>query len=79
MTAIKSPQDLRRSSRITVSIPLEVLSHNPDGKETRAAATTKYVNKHGALLLTEQPFPAGSEVTLHIPHLEHMSKFRKRS
>ena len=70
MTAIESPQDLRRSSRIIVSIPLEVLFQNPDGKETRAAATTKYVNKHGALLLTEQPFPAGSEVTLHIPHLE---------
>ena len=70
MTATESPQDMRRSSRIIVSIPLEVLSQNPDGKETRAAATTKYVNKHGALLLTEQLFPADSEVTLHIPHLE---------
>ncbi len=70
MTELQSPQDLRRSSRITVSIPLEVRCQNPDGSETQAAATTKYVNKHGGLLLTEQLFPLDSEVTLYIPHLE---------
>jgi len=70
MPAPESPQDLRRSSRISVNIPLEIRSQNPEGGETRAAATTKYVNKHGALLLTEQVYPADSDVTLYIPHLE---------
>lgn len=69
-----SPQDLRRSSRITVTIPLEVRSQ--DGNETRAAATTKYVNRHGALLLTEQLFPLDTEVTLYIPHLERETQSR---
>ena len=65
-----SPQDLRRSSRISVTIPLEVRTQNPDGSEIRAAATTKYVNRHGGLLLTEQMLLTDSEVTIHIPHLE---------
>ena len=71
-----SPEDLRRSSRISVTIPLEVRSQNPDGSATRAAATTKYVNKHGALLLTEQMLPTDSEVTLYIPHLEREAQCR---
>ena len=65
-----SPQDLRRSSRISVTIPLEVRSQNPDGSETRAPATTKYVNRHGGLLLSEQMLVTDSEVMLYIPHLE---------
>ena len=68
--ASPSPQDLRRSSRISVTIPLEVRSQNPDGSETRAACTTKYVNRHGGLLLSEQMLLTDSEVTLYIPHLE---------
>lgn len=69
MTGPASPQDLRRSSRITVTIPLEVRHQDLDGNQTRAPATTKYVNKHGALLLAEQMIPTDSEVTLYIPHL----------
>jgi hypothetical protein len=68
MPGSESPKDGRRSSRITVTIPLEIRSQ--DGSDTRAPATTKYVNKHGGLLLTEQMFPLNSEVTLFIPHLE---------
>jgi len=70
MPGAESPQDLRRSSRISITIPLELRGENPDGTETRAAATTKYVNKHGALLLTEQFYPADSDVTIYIPHFE---------
>lgn len=70
MTGIQSPRDLRRSSRITVSIPLEVLGQDADGREVRAAATTQYVNKYGALLLAERPFPVNAEVTLQLPHQE---------
>jgi hypothetical protein len=70
MPGAESPQDLRRSSRISVTIPFELRSQNPDGSETRAAGVTKYVNRHGALLLTEQFYPADSDVTIYIPHLE---------
>lgn len=70
MTGIQSPRDLRRSSRITISISLEVLGRDANGQEVRAAATTKYVNKHGALLLVERPFPVNTEVTLQLPHQE---------
>ena len=65
--ASPSPQDLRRSSRISVTIPLEVRSQNPDGSETLAACTTKYVNRHGGLLLSEQMLLTDSEVTLYAP------------
>jgi len=70
MTGIQSPQDLRRSSRITISIPVEVLGQSSDGQEIRAAATTKYVNRHGALLLADRAFPLDAEVTVRLPHLE---------
>ena len=70
MTGNQSPQDLRRSSRITVTIPLEIRSQETDGTETRVQATTKYVNRHGALLLADQAFPLDTEVRLYIPHLE---------
>ena len=70
MTGIQSPRDLRRSSRIIISIPLEVAGRDADGREIRAAATTKYVNKHGAHLLAERPFPVNAEITLRLPHLE---------
>jgi Tfp pilus assembly protein PilZ len=68
MPAIETGKELRRSSRITVSIPLEILGRDSDGTEIRAAATTKYVNKHGALLLADRPFPIETEITLQIPH-----------
>ena len=70
MTGLQSPQDLRRSSRITISIPVEVLGQDTDGQEIRAAATTKYVNRHGALLLAEGSFPLDAEVTVRLPHLD---------
>ena len=70
MTGLQSPQDLRRSSRITISIPVEVLGQDTDGQEIRAAATTKYVNRHGALLLADRAFPLDAEVTVRLPHLE---------
>ena len=68
MAGIATGKDLRRSSRISVSIPLEILGRNSDGAEIRAAATTKYVNKHGALVLADRPFPLETEITLQIPH-----------
>ena len=76
MTGIQSPRDLRRSSRITISIPVEVLGQDTDGEKIRAAATTKYVNRHGALLLAERAFPLDTEVTVQIPHLEREQQCR---
>ena len=76
MTGLQSLQDLRRSSRISISIPLEVRGQDRQGKEVQVAGTTKYVNRHGGLLLTQLPFPADSEVTIHIPHLEREQSCR---
>ena len=74
MPAIPVGKDLRRSSRITISIPLEILGRDSDGSEIRVAATTKYVNKHGALLLADQPFPIETEITLQIPHQDRTAQ-----
>ncbi|MGH9786202.1 MAG: PilZ domain-containing protein [Terriglobia bacterium] len=68
MPAIATGKDLRRSSRITISIPVDVLGRDSDGMEVRAAATTKYVNKHGALLLADRSFPIETELMLQLPH-----------
>ena len=76
MTGNQSPQDLRRSSRITVTIPLEIGSQEPDGAETRVQAATKYVNRHGALLLADRAFPLDTDVMLYIPHLERETQCR---
>ena len=70
MPAIATGKDLRRSSRITISIPLELVGQDSDGMEIHTIATTKYVNKHGALLLADRPFPIETEVTLQMPHQE---------
>lgn len=68
MPGIATGKELRRSSRITISIPLEILGRDSDGMEIRAAATTKYVNRHGAVLLADRTFPLETKITLQIPH-----------
>lgn len=68
MPAIATGKELRRSSRIIISIPLEMLGRDSGGMEIRAVAMTKYVNKHGALLLADRMFPLKTEITLQIPH-----------
>jgi hypothetical protein len=74
MSAIPTGKDLRRSSRITVAIPLEILGRDSDGTENRVAAITKYVNKHGALLLADQAFPIETEITLQIPRQDRTAQ-----
>ena len=74
MPGIAAGQELRRSSRISISIPLEVLGQDAQGSEIHAAATTKYVNKHGALVLADRAFPLNTEVTLQIPHQERSER-----
>ena len=71
---VQDPRDLRRSSRIVISIPVEVMGRDADGNEIREVTTTKYVNKHGGLLFVEQPFPLGAEVFVGIPHVERKQK-----
>lgn len=68
------PRDLRRSSRIVISIPVEVLGRDADGSEVREVTTTKYVNKHGAQIFLDHPFPLGAEVFVGIPHLERKQR-----
>lgn len=68
MPGIAAGKELRRSSRISISIPLEIRGRNTQGSEFHAAATTKYVNKHGALLLADRSFPLHTELTLQLPH-----------
>ena len=74
MPGIATGPELRRSSRISISIPLEVLGQDAQGSEIHAAATTKYVNKHGALVLADRAFPLNTEVTLQIPHQDRAKR-----
>ena len=74
MSEPQRPEDLRRSSRITISITIEVTGRNAEGMEITETATTKYVNKQGALLLLKYPFPLGAEVEVSIPRLERQQK-----
>ena len=69
-----TPQDLRRSSRLVLSIPVQVSGRDASGVEVHEKATTKYVNKHGALLFLQHQFSMGSEVVVSIPHLERQQR-----
>ena len=72
--SVVDPRDLRRSSRIVISIAVEVMGRDADGTEITETATTKYVNRHGALLVLKYPFPLGAEVLVSVPHLGRQQK-----
>ncbi len=69
-------RDARRSSRIALSIPVEVSGLDASGAEIHESTTTTIVSRHGAYMFLEHRLLVGSELFLMIPHLDRKQKCR---
>ncbi len=76
METLNTSRSSRRSSRISVSIPVEVYYRESAGREIRVHANTDLVNKHGARFTSKHSFPIDSEVILSIPHMQKQQHCR---
>ena len=76
MGELDTSKDARRSSRTSVSIPVEVYCRAGDGREIRVRTNTKLVNKHGASFTSKHRFPIDSEVILSIPKFQKQQQCR---
>ncbi len=54
----------RRSQRVFLVVPIDVVWGRSDGLQVREAGHTEVVNAHGALLRTSAKFPCKKEVKL---------------
>ena len=68
--------DVRRSTRILLSIPVEVSGWDVEGREIHEKTTTSLVNKHGARISLQQKISVGSNVVISIPHLKREQRCR---
>ena len=68
--------DVRRSTRIALSIPVEVSGWDVEGREIHEKTTTSFVNKHGARISLQHKFSVGSNVVISIPHLKREQRCR---
>jgi PilZ domain-containing protein len=66
----------RRSSRVALSIPVEVVGIDASGTEVHEKASTKIVSRHGAYLFLHRRLFVGSDVTVRVPHLNLEQKCR---
>ncbi|MBI4464213.1 MAG: hypothetical protein HY647_05865 [Acidobacteria bacterium] len=74
MATSESLSDMRRSTRLALTIPVEVSGRDTAGKPVREKAATKLVNKHGACVLLKHFFAVGAVVTLRVPHLDRQQQ-----
>ena len=68
--------DLRHSTRIPLSIPVEVTGWDVGGWGFLEKTTTNLVNKHGARISLQHKFSVGSNVVISIPHLKREQRCR---
>ena len=68
--------DVRRSTRISLSIPVEVSGWDVEGREIQEKTTTSLVNKNGARISLQHKFSVGSKVVISIPHLKREQRCR---
>jgi len=64
----------RRSSRLALSIPVEIVGLDAAGTEIHEKAATKVVSKHGAYLFLVHRLQVGSELMLRVPHVNREQK-----
>jgi len=69
-----SSADGRRSSRITLSLPIVIHGKDAQQKAFRESTHTLIVNKHGAKFLTSQRLVLGAEVLIENPSLGSVAK-----
>ena len=59
--------DQRRSSRLAISVPVEIHGMDATGADILEKVSTKIVSKHGAFLILDHRMLVGSEVSLRVP------------
>ena len=69
-------KDMRRSTRIALSIPVEVSGWDVEGREIHEKTTTNLVNKHGASITLQHKFSIDFNVVISIPHLKREQRCR---
>ncbi len=57
----------RRSTRLSIAIPIFISGTNSQGEHFREKAHTLVVNKHGAKIATAQPLAYGAEIVIENP------------
>ena len=72
----KNLRDSRRSSRIALSIPVEVSGVDASGAEIHESTNTTVVSRHGTYFFLQHRFVVGSEAVLTIPHLHREQRCR---
>jgi hypothetical protein len=65
-TPLKQPQS-RRSTRVSISIPVVISGVDIDGNNFREGARTQVVNKHGGKIVTTRRLKMGAEVMIENP------------
>jgi len=70
----KTPEGKRRSTRLSIAIPIFISGTNLQGRAFREKAHTLVVNKHGAKIATAQRLAAGAEVLIENPAMGFTAK-----
>ena len=73
-TSESMSDDMRRSTRLALAVPVEVLWQGAAGEQVSENATTKLVSKHGACVMLEHRLELGAEVLLQLPHMDREQK-----
>lgn len=71
-----SSKNSRRSSRLSLSIPIEISGKDVQGRNVHLRTTTNLVNRHGARLSSKYAFSVDSDVLVSVPHLMKQQKGR---
>lgn len=71
-----SPEQQRRSLRVTMAVPVEVVWTRAGGIRVREDAQTEVVNSHGALLRLNAHLPLG--ITVELIHRKSRQRTRAR-
>jgi PilZ domain-containing protein len=66
--------DQRRSSRLQISVPVEIHGMDATGADILEKVNTKIVSKHGAFLILDHRMLVGSEITLRVPQANRQKK-----
>ena len=74
MADAPSPADTRRSTRLSISLPIVIHGKDAQQNAFRENSQTLIVNKHGAKLVTAQQLSVGAEVLIENPALGSIAK-----
>ena len=70
----EDPRESRRSTRLSISIPIFISGVDASGKSFRESARTLVVNKHGGKIATTHQLVMGSEILIENPTMRAKAK-----